>query len=670
VLRRSLLLGLALACTGPVQETDTDEVIDTSSTDATDDTDVPWQDPPIEGIPDAPVLWSHAHGVYDAPFTLTLSAPSDGAVVRYTLDGRDPVESGEVYEAPLEIDGTTVIRAVVVDDVLGSATVETRTFVFPADVAGQVAPQDWPTEWWDGIRGGPYGADYEIDPDIVGPDPGAFEQALRDAPIVSITLPPEELFDEETGIHANPQEGGFEWERVTSLEMFGDDGQVDVTTTCGLRIHGGAGRRPDRSPKKSFRLAFRGDYGDGMLDVPLFLAEDDHALVQVDRFDTLVLRAGYNRSWGHFEHIQRRRAQYLHEALGGRLHRQMGRPAPRVRLVHLFVDGLYWGVYQAEERPDAAFMAQHFGGEEDEYDSLNVGEPSKGDAIAWQELLAVVRQDLSDDANYAAVEARLDVDAFIDYHLLQLTLGNIDWPRKNWWAGRHRDGGRFHFFMWDAELTMSNTTDSRIEAAEPDGPGEIFQALRAQPEFIVRFGDAVQAHLVEPDGALYPDNWAATWFDLDPAVRSLMVAESARWGDHWRDVRGDPEADLYTVDAYWDAENARVPDFYIPRRTPIVVEQLRAAGLYPSVEPPILTPSAGEVAVGTSVLGTGSGEVWATLDGGDPRAPGGAVAEGAFRIDVEPVSIDADATLTVRTRSGEAWSARRVLAYQVSDSGG
>ena len=27
-------------------------------------------------------------------------------------------------------------------------------------------------------------------------------------------------------------------------------------------------------------------------------------------------------------------------------------------------------------------------------------------------LLAVVRQDLSDDANYAAVEARLDVDAF------------------------------------------------------------------------------------------------------------------------------------------------------------------------------------------------------------------------------------------------------------------
>ena len=40
----------------------------------------------------------------------------------------------------------------------------------------------------------------------------------------------------------------------------------------------------------------------------------------------------------------------------------MGWPACHGTWVHLYINGLYWGVYNPTERPDASFMASYYGG--------------------------------------------------------------------------------------------------------------------------------------------------------------------------------------------------------------------------------------------------------------------------------------------------------------------
>lgn len=39
--------------------------------------------------------------------------------------------------------------------------------------------------------------------------------------------------------------------------------------------------------------------------------------------------------------------------------------------VHLYVNGLYWGLYNPSERPSAPFVAAHLGGEPEDYDVRN-----------------------------------------------------------------------------------------------------------------------------------------------------------------------------------------------------------------------------------------------------------------------------------------------------------
>jgi hypothetical protein len=58
--------------------------------------------------------------------------------------------------------------------------------------------------------------------------------------------------------------------------------------------------------------------------------------------------------------------------------RAMGWPSAHNRYVHLFLHGLYWGVYDFTERPDASFASEYFGGTREDYDVVNESEAKDG----------------------------------------------------------------------------------------------------------------------------------------------------------------------------------------------------------------------------------------------------------------------------------------------------
>ena len=575
--------------------------------------------------------------MYDEAFTLSTGVTD--AEVRYTTDGRDPLQTGQVLAGDLEITTTTVLRLWAGRDGVTHDTA-TATFLFPAHIEDQTPPDDWPTGWQASWDGGPFPADYEIDPDVVALDRDAWLAAFEAAPILSVVLPPESLFDPEIGIHENPKEEGADWERACNVEWFTHADSDGFNEGAGVRMQGGAGRLPDRVSKKSFRLLFKSDYGDTKLRYPVY---GDG----VEVFDTLVLRGRYNRSWTYHQESGRERAAYMRERYVADILRQdMGYLAPRARHAHLFLNGMYWGVFLVQERPEGDFMAQHLGGVEEDYDAINSGSVVDGDAEAWNELVAAVEAGFTTDEAWAWAQEHVDLVNLADYVLVETFFGNVDWPEKNFYAGRPKTGP-WIWFAWDSELTMVSSTDDTMPDLVEGVPGQLFLGLAEQDDFKLLYADRIHRHLFD-DGALTYDAIVGRWADLASQVEPVIPAESARWGDNRRDEWGDGDV-VYTLEE-WAAERDRNSRVYLETRTEKALANYEAGGWYPTLPAPeVVSTSPLELDV------PGWAETYYTLDGTDPRLPGGELSPDALLYE-GPVDSDGSG-LFARAFTGSKWSA-------------
>ena len=400
--------------------------------------------------------------------------------------------------------------------------------------------------------------------------------ALAALPHVRLEMAEADLFGER-GIYARPTETGDEWERPARMFYDGGDGGIVFGAGAGVRMQGGWNRMPMESPKHSFRVVFRARHGTPKLRQRLFPGGPA-------TFDQLVLRAGNNHSWLHWDAAERRSAEYLRDPWMRATHAAMGWPAARSRPVHLFLNGLYWGVYDLCERPDAHFAAQAWGGKDDDYDARNADKVLSGDAMAWDELMGLANAGIRSESDYEAIGRLLDIPAFIDFMLVNLYGANADWDRaSNWYAARRRGpSGRWRFLVWDGERTLEKVEDDRLDGDDDQSPTRLFQRLRAWPAFREAFGGRARLHL-GPGGALGPVQAAERYRRLADVLRPAMTAEAARWGAYRRDVHaykvGPFEA--YSVAEHWEPEVARLLGAYFPARTAEFLRQLSRGGLGP-----------------------------------------------------------------------------------------
>ncbi|HTH47082.1 MAG TPA: CotH kinase family protein, partial [Candidatus Limnocylindria bacterium] len=307
-----------------------------------------------EALP--PPRFDHQRGLYFEPFTLTLSAKGKGTYLRFTTDGSLPgPTNGTGYFEPLRVTTTTILRVAAFGEGKDPSAVETRSFIFPREVFRQNG-SSFPTNW--GVNlGQPVPASYAVSPAVMASaeQQAGLAEALRALPTLSLVLDPQDLFGAEHGLYAHSQESGEDWERAASLEFLPVDGTAGFHHGCGVRMQGGWSRRPEESPKHSLRIVFRKRYGPGQLKEPVF--GEGPA-----RFDTLILRGGNNNTWLHPSSEERRRADYLRDPWMRATYAAMGHAAARDRFVHLYLNGLYWGIYDLCERPDEHFAAAHLGG--------------------------------------------------------------------------------------------------------------------------------------------------------------------------------------------------------------------------------------------------------------------------------------------------------------------
>lgn len=259
---------------------------------------------PLDGVVEL-VSFSHARGYYTDAFALELSSDTPGSLIRYTTDGTAPtLDHGETYAAPIAVETTATIRAAAFRDRYLSADVQTRSYLFLADVIRQPETRaGYPTSW------AGMSADYGMDPDVAGEN-NLFEDRYRDTiiedlqslPTLSLAFDPEHVFGSD-GIYQNPLRTGDAWERPTSVEFFDPArGETGFHLNSGIRVMGGSSRQPD-IPKHSFRLEFREQYGAGKLNYPLY-KDAPFGEGATDSFDELVVRVGFNNSWMHRHYYQ------------------------------------------------------------------------------------------------------------------------------------------------------------------------------------------------------------------------------------------------------------------------------------------------------------------------------------------------------------------------------
>jgi hypothetical protein len=607
---------------------------------------------PLAGIV-ADTKFSHDRGLYSAPFTVKIETATPGARVFYTTDGSTPSETnGQPFTTAIRLERTTVLRAAAFKPGWVPSETDTQTYIFLDDVLRQTGA-GFPPHWGH-TNGQPVLADYEMDPEIVSDSAyrKTLIEGLKSLPTLSLVTDSENLFDADRGIYANPREKGATWERPASAELIFPDGRLGFQLNCGLRIQGGWNRRPEECPKHSLRLLFRKEYSVDRLKFPLFDGEGPQ------EWQTLTLRGGCNNTWLHWSGEERRRGDYIRDQWMRDTAAAMGQPASRGLFAHVYLNGLYWGLYNLSERPSAPWLAAWFGGLPGDFDSRNAGKLLSGDDQAWQEMMTLANAGLRGEAEFRAIQRFLDLTNFIDYMILNSYGANADWDRaSNWYAGRKRtEDGRFRFFIWDAERTLENVEDNSMDADDDQSPSRLFHKLEENAEFRGMFADRVQRHCFN-GGALTPREATTRFAARVLEIEKAIVAESARWGDYRRDFHQYKTGpyELYTPKQHWRPEIRRLLTEYFPKRTDVLVRMFRERGLFPQIDAPT-----GEVTDGGLVLRASATAIFYTPDGSDPRLPGGTLAASAVRYH-GPIPLNLRGKLRARALAGEpgsgAWSA-------------
>ncbi len=582
---------------------------------------------PVSGVV-ADTKFSVDRGFFTEPFEVEITTKTEGARILYTTSGREPNEGSiftgpieHVYDGPIMISETTVLRAAAFKDGLAQSNVDTQTYIFASDVGQQE--------------------------EMTGTDADhpRMAEALTSIPTISLAV--EDLEDVTVG---GDRGSDNDEEFQTSVEFLQPDGTEGIQIDAGVSRFGGYFTNFD---KENFRLHFRKRYGAGRLEYPVYRGHE-MGIAPAEEFDAINLRSG--------SHDMFNRGAYLSNRFIDDTLLEMGHIAPHGRFVHVYINGFYWGQYHLRERWNAPMFASYFGGPEADYDAINgnnqgpqeflPGDPFDGDREFWSEVLDIATQ----PNPFANIQNHVDMGSYLAFQLTWLS-GNSESEFQA--AGSREQGIPFKFYFKDADGYLRPVNSARRSSR---GPGNIFREMNnaEEPDYQMFLADTIHKHYFN-DGAFTRDrNLARLQRRIDETELS-MIAESARWN--------------YRTLASWQTFQDNLINNHFPDLTKDMIRAFRNEGWYPDITAPTFLQRGGEIEAGFrlqmtvgTIFNPQPGDLLYTIDGTDPRAPGGAVADGALTYERNGPGIRLEETATVKARihdpNGE-WSALTEATYHL-----
>ena len=386
------------------------------------------------------VTFSHQGGFYTSAFSLTMTAAVPMCPIHYTLNGSVPTADDPLYSAPLPMTAEMYSHSNIYRIMSSPAriwhapdSVEHAIVVRAAMFDGQGRRCSEVTT-----------ATYIID-DLMG--------RHISLPVVSLCVDSAALFDYDTGIYVpgvhydslnwdhtgNYCQHGREWERRAVFCFYNQDG-TSIEQHCGLRTRG-ASQRIKR--QKAFSLYSRSEYGASPFIYPFF---EERSQIGYKR---LALR-GWDATYGWDD-------TGINDWLCQKIAEPLQCDNLATRPVVLFINGEYWGIYFLSEKADEHYIEEHYNIDHDNVDMLSWynGSVESGSADRWLPLWDwLADADLTSDENYRYMADMIDIDAIIDYLIIEVFVSNVDWPANNirFWS---TPATKWRWIFYDADAALS-----------------------------------------------------------------------------------------------------------------------------------------------------------------------------------------------------------------------
>ncbi|MCQ2192573.1 MAG: CotH kinase family protein [Paludibacteraceae bacterium] len=359
-------------------------------------------------------VFSEKGGLRSEGFMLKLSA-AEGETIFYTTNGSEPSNASTPYTGPIAIDTNMAVRAITYADGKLPSTVVTNSFVFEdyrhADCGG-----------------------YTI-------------------PVVSITADSILFFSDSLGLAVVGKNGvrgdkscirtkanyNREWDRPANFEYFVNGEQV-LSQEVEASIVGGCSRGMG---SKSYAIKASKRTGNNELGYRFFQSKPNIA------HQTIHMRNGGTA----YNDVRFRDGLIQTFAIGMNIDYQAYQP------VAFYLNGVYHGLFNLNERTNADYIKANYGINEDDIDLITVSDQkgiqaSKGDLEAYNELVNFLTTVDEDSPElYTKACKMMDMDEYIDYQILQQFVVNCDWPGNNTKIWRERKkGSRFRWILFDTDF--------------------------------------------------------------------------------------------------------------------------------------------------------------------------------------------------------------------------
>ena len=405
-----------------------------------------------------------------------LSAPGR---IYYTTTAYAPTTASTLYEGPIRLTKTTVIRAICVEDGKTPSPVLDLTYVINEN---------------DNLS------------------------------VVTIVADPNDLFSPISGIYVpGPNPGDFpdhtsnywqDWERLGTISLFETDGSVGFSERCGIKIFGGYSRV---LTKKSLSFHFRDKYGAGRLDYPLFGQSG------LDSFESFILRSGGQDTF---------QGRMRDEVITSIAHEHLDIPVQNYRPVIVYINGQYWGLHYIREKVNENYVSGHYGVDPD---TVNIAEWTGVRNKQYNEFQKYVRfHDMNEPEYYNYVLSQIDMENYVDYMIAEMWIGNTDngntkyftSPELPWtWVMFDVD---FAFFAPAGNDVAINLKVDELGAYD-DNCKTIAVRLLTNPEFkdyfLTRF--AYQINNVWTEEIIFE-----RMDEIKAMIEPDMEKECARWGQN------------------------------------------------------------------------------------------------------------------------------------------
>lgn len=340
--------------------------------------------------------------VGEDPCTVELSAPEgtpEGTVVRFTLDGSEPTEESTLYESPIDIDKTTMVRAKLFCEGYLSPRSVTHSYIF-------------------------HGREVTL-------------------PVLSIVSDHSYFYDNQTGIlvkgtyNASQPNYKYNWRRPINLEYFETaDMPAVISQLCETKVKGGASRD---NPLRSLAFYANKRFGEKRFTCEFFPDQTP---------GISVFKSFEARSAGNDFYRTYMRDDVIQQCIGMNvaIDWQPSRPAI------IYINGVYKGITNIRPRSDEDHVFAFYDGLEDVDVIENWRDLEEGSLDNFNAFKKFYNED---GHTFSEYEALMDVSEFCDYMLTNIFFDNKDFPGNNvvMWRPTAEDG-RWRWIVKDTDFGM------------------------------------------------------------------------------------------------------------------------------------------------------------------------------------------------------------------------